>query len=435
MPKPYPSRGPAPHEVTRYAQPPRRDFRPRPGPVAPERHLLASALRVRNLKALVEAGSEENMAIALDVPLQRVKELLEGVNFSDEIAFHIEDSLSLSTGFFDQVNPKLTEEVLKRLKSPTENLPAVEPLNTPASSPPSETPQETTVPRIAKSAPSPAAPAAAAPVPPVAAPPAAAPAPVGFDDAEEAKLREVRRNNLMLITSMPGAKSQLARLVGMSPANISHRLHGNKHFDEETAQFFAEKLGFEPGWFNQVHGEGDVPAEVTSLLSTAGGRGKGRGKDTKTRGPRKPRVLKAGAPSAANAPAGGVLLRSAVLSTGAADTGAVPAEPAAAPAAPAALPSAPAAVGAPLPTRARSTLTTTRAAGPAKAPATASAAVLAPAAADHSVVDSPITAILSSGHSLGPIAEALVKTLALKARQGSLDEARALRILTDIMAL
>lgn len=99
-----------PHERTRgnnYGQrPPARG--PRPGVPQPEPQptALAEALWTKNLRVLSEVGGEENLALLLDMPLPRIKQLLEGKNFSEETAFHIEMMLGLS-GFLEKLNPQL----------------------------------------------------------------------------------------------------------------------------------------------------------------------------------------------------------------------------------------------------------------------------------------------------------------------------------------
>lgn len=456
----------------------RPEGRPHRPPGLTEKPALASALRLKNFKQLSEIAGEENLALALDLPLQRVRELLQGVNFSDETTFHLETTLVLPSGYFDQVNPQLSENHVKRLKSPLEQA-SVPEVNNEA-----QTEQEKLVRRSEKSAATQAqqpdavmaggtaeavledvSPAAKAPtngasksaptaastksVTPVqAAAPAQAAAPVqaqapapaaapvipttpGPVDANELKLREVRRANLGVITQQPGSKSHLARLVDMSPANISHRLHGNKHFDEGTASFFCQKLNLPEGWFNEPHTEDDVPAHVLQMLG-----GSPRSNVASNRGgrPSKKRTLTrapARTPAVLNMPAtgdAGPALRSAVLS-----------QPQAADEAGANTPDVAegqaASTPAPLPGTASSVRlargSSARQAAPSSlplaAPGVRSAAT--PAA-------SPVSSALEGGDgALGPVAEALIKTLALKARQGLLSETHALRMLTETMAL
>jgi hypothetical protein len=78
----------------------------------------ASIFKTRSFKLLVDAVGAENIALGLDSSLSRVAELVNGERFTPETAFHIETTLGLPDGFFDQPNPVLTVETVSRLKSP-----------------------------------------------------------------------------------------------------------------------------------------------------------------------------------------------------------------------------------------------------------------------------------------------------------------------------
>jgi hypothetical protein len=78
----------------------------------------ASIFKTRSFKLLVDAVGAENIALGLDSNLARVSELVNGERFTPETAFHIETTLGLPDGFFDQPNPVLTPEIIARLKSP-----------------------------------------------------------------------------------------------------------------------------------------------------------------------------------------------------------------------------------------------------------------------------------------------------------------------------
>src|SRR5258705_10411920 len=88
-----------------------------------KRHLqkirpTASIFKTRSFKLLVDAVGAENIALGLDSNLTRVAELVNGERFTPETAFHIETTLGLPDGFFDQPNPVLTPEIIARLRSP-----------------------------------------------------------------------------------------------------------------------------------------------------------------------------------------------------------------------------------------------------------------------------------------------------------------------------
>src|SRR5258708_1235540 len=78
----------------------------------------ASIFKTRSFKLLVDAVGAENIALGLDSNLTRVAELVNGERFTPETAFHIETTLGLPDGFFDQSNPVLMPETIERLRSP-----------------------------------------------------------------------------------------------------------------------------------------------------------------------------------------------------------------------------------------------------------------------------------------------------------------------------
>src|SRR6202051_1589676 len=88
------------------------------GPPAKDPAQTASILKTRSFKLLVDAVGAENIALGLDSNLTRVAELVNGERFTPETAFHMEMTLGLPDGFFDQPNPVLTPETLARLRSP-----------------------------------------------------------------------------------------------------------------------------------------------------------------------------------------------------------------------------------------------------------------------------------------------------------------------------
>lgn len=393
----YPKFRPQPgaHERSAFIQPRQPNFRgPRPaGPAEPPKN-LASALRVKNFRHLLEVAGEEQLAVALDITMHRIRELGEGVNFSSETTHHIETTLGLTSGFMDQVNPTLTAEDIQRLKSAPKQEDSAE--SVPPQPPtPEPTPSVSLVVNtVQKEAP------VARPKKQDSRTPAdaGASAPASAAHAEEG-LRDTRRLNLLALTAQPGSKSQLARLTGLSAANISHRLHGNKIFDKETADFFCQRLNLPENWFELPRTAADVPDATKAILGAQGGAP--RAAAPKARGPRKSKTS-----IVATAPTKG---EAAKVSMSAAALGK--------PTAPVAGKSL-AAKASPTPMLAK--------AGPvvaAPAPARAPAATLTQEALEGENVV------------VGPIAEALVRTLAAKSRNGALSEDRALQLLVEIAAL
>lgn len=402
-------------------------------------HTVASALKVKNFRRLIDALGEEQLAVRLDLTLQRVKEMGEGINLSDEIAYHIENALGLQSGFIDQVNPMLSSDDVLRLKSPLSE-PKVE-------EPRIRIVRDTRPALVASPGPTPAA---AAPLtldtkePSMPSKPATGSGAVAQSSkpqaasAKEERQRQIRRDNLQLLTTQPGTKTALGRLTGLSAANVSHRLHGNKIFDDLTAVFFCETLGLPKGWFEVPQSEKTIPADTLKMLLD---------KDSVAHAssvPAKP-VLAPKAKAATPVPA---------VPTNLAPTKArEPAVAAAAPSAPrlsgALLGRAP---GAPPPTVSRtnapaapavSVKRSTPAPALVRAPAAPvqKAAPVAPAPALARIA-SPVARVapaavapaLAPTSMVGPITEALMRTLALKSQEGKLSEERALQLLVDVAA-
>ncbi len=89
---------------------------------AKEPVLTASIFKTRAFKFLVDAVGAENIALGLDSTLPRIAELANGERFTPETAFHMEMTLGLPDGFFDQPNPALSPDTIARLKSPLDHL-------------------------------------------------------------------------------------------------------------------------------------------------------------------------------------------------------------------------------------------------------------------------------------------------------------------------
>ncbi|KWT98457.1 hypothetical protein APY03_0592 [Variovorax sp. WDL1] len=244
----------------------------------------------------------------------------------------------------------------------------------------------------------------------------AATAPTTHTPGED--ILDTRRINLAVLTEAPGAKSKLCEIMGMSPANISHRIHRNKKLDDAEVKRFTTALHLPKDWFDGPRTAKDIPPAVVKMLDP---------------GPKQPRGTKKalreaaqglipGKPAARKGPTTRVLAPADVkmprLSTGVVAPTRAPA--------PVSVPAL-ASVGASAP------VSTPSAADFAPAPAT----VRAPASAEQRrfAAAPAASAIPEDVGTIGPIATALVQTLALKAREGRLDEATALKMLTQAAAL
>src|SRR6202162_1200403 len=254
-----------------------------------------SILKTRSFKLLVDAVGAENIALGLDSNLTRVAELVNGERFTPETAFHMEMTLGLPDGFFDQPNPVLTPEIIARLKSPLDHIHASASLDhaydevdnaavanqTVAHTSPNDgLPEEAEMPKKTSSGAAPAAAkkGTAAAVKRVAPSTGTAPpkqSKVSQKPASQQSLElndaqtvlEIRRANLHVLTARNGAKAQLGRLLEMSQSNIAHRLHGQKRMDDAESKRFTDKLGLPTGWLDIPREPTDIPNAVAGLLA------------------------------------------------------------------------------------------------------------------------------------------------------------------------
>lgn len=375
-------------QFSRNERPPqasRQGFRARP-PQNEIRRPIASALRLKNFKQLVDAVGEEHLAVWLAVSLPRLRDMANGIEFSDETAYHVETTLGLVSGFIDRVNPSLSEDERARLKQ----YPADERIEE-VISPPSATriePEFLKPSEEISMAKSNQTQQLAVPGEPE----------LSADDQQ----RLLRRSNLSLLTSRTGAKTQLAILTGMSAANISHRLHGNKIFDLETGKYFSEVLGLSAAWFETSQNEDSIPLETLKLLTT-----KNSGATASTT-------------KLITPPAGAKRGRKVSLPT---NLAAVKADKVSLSPVLRGKPDAPAFVA---PAQVRPALSVNRPAPVAEIrPAPVAAVARAPSLA---------TQALAEAGPVGPITEALLRTLAAKARDGRLSEEKALTMLVEAAA-
>src|SRR6202790_1803825 len=256
----------------------------------------ASVFKTRSFKLLVDAGGAENLALGLDSNLTRVAELVNGERFTPETAFHIETTLGLPDGFFDQPNPVLTPEIIARLRSPLDFIHSnVEPEATyeqvlkpaPATQVnhhPTPTDRLLKEPEMPKKT-SGGAPRAGgksnteAGKPATATPPKSAPAKVKASSKsgaqqtlplnDAATVENIRRNNLHVLTSRKGSKVRLGAVMEISNSNMDNRLYGQKRMDDAEANRFTERLGLPTGWLDVPRSVTDIPESVSHLLVPA----------------------------------------------------------------------------------------------------------------------------------------------------------------------
>jgi hypothetical protein len=57
--------------------------------------------------------------------------------------------------------------------------------------------------------------------------------------------------------------------MAMSGSNMAHRLHGKKRMDDAEASRFTERLGLPVGWLDTPRSEAEIPESVSDLLIPA----------------------------------------------------------------------------------------------------------------------------------------------------------------------
>jgi hypothetical protein len=393
----------------------------------------ASVIKTRAFKLLVNAVGAENLALALDSNLARIAELENGERFTAETAFHMEATLGLPHGFFDQPYPVLTPEVTARLRSPLEILlyddiaeeggdrsdqNAL--VSSTAYTTPTEVPltrdneMATNEPKAAITPPSTKkggstdsgnrAQKRNGPNGTKVAKPTKAELQHSLELAAEPSVPEIRRANLHMLTARNGSKALLSRLLNLSQSNIAHRLHGKKRLDDAESERITNVLDLPSGWLDTPRETVDVPAAVADKLAP-------------------PTRHRSKSPSTSD-------LQNASSHNTAEDTAqdsdqpdrALVKEESAEPEAQSDL--ADAVSGA----LASNNETTSR---PETVPAIPVATHV------YAEITYPSTAMtdLDTLRGIAPIAEALLKTLAEKARIGRLDEGTALKLLQQIVSL
>jgi hypothetical protein len=256
----------------------------------------ASIFKTRSFQFLVDAVGAENIAIALESSMTRVAELMKGERFTPETAFHMETTLGLPHGFFDQPNPGLAAETIARLKSPLDFIQtddgqdvvseALKPASAPnvgqqsfledSLSEEAKMPKKATggSPRAVKNSRSEAA---EQPEPQVSrktsrskyktSPETPQQQPLALNDSAE--VENIRRANLHVLTSRNGSKARLGVVMEMSGSNMAHRLHGKKRMDSVEANRFTERLGLPTGWLDTPRSEAEIPESVSRMLAPA----------------------------------------------------------------------------------------------------------------------------------------------------------------------
>ncbi|TDN58690.1 hypothetical protein [Paraburkholderia sp. BL10I2N1] len=416
----------------------------------------ASIFKTRSFQFLVDTVGAENIALGLGSNMARVAELTKGERFTPETAFHMETTLGLPHGFFDQPNPALAAETIARLKAPldfvqTDDEPeAVSETPMPASalnggqqpflkdslSEEAQMPKKATggSPRAVRNSrsqmaepPTPHAQRKGSPSTHRTSPGTTQQQALALDDS--AAVENIRRANLHILTGRNGSKARLGVVMAMSGSNMAHRLYGKKRMDGVEANRFTERLGLPTGWLDTPRSEAEIPESVSRLLTPAS---RGRASDqqheplaapTKDGAPEKAADTKA---HTGRARAGGRTERESALPVSAHVVEETPTAVVSQQGHVNDVPDEPAGRS---PEERDGEL-------PAAAPATPESLTVT-ATAQRNPVPLPFASVtsLDNLHGIEPIAEALIKTLAGKARTGRLDELKALELLQQAVLL
>jgi transcriptional regulator with XRE-family HTH domain len=215
---------------------------------------LEGAVRVANLKLLLTkvGGDLTLLSAAVQVKLSRLQQMLDAQEVvTSELATHIEETLALDQGWLDRkheegdISTKTVDILLGKdtsdfekdirnseqkgldiMKTSTGSTPtsaAPRPLRTPRKSP--EKPVDEFV--------------------------------------------EVRKANLTILTQARGAKSKLARALGVSESIISFLFNGKKDFSYRFARDFEKTLNLPAKWLDTPHSSQDVPQKAWDILGNA----------------------------------------------------------------------------------------------------------------------------------------------------------------------
>jgi hypothetical protein len=87
--------------------------------------------------------------------------------------------------------------------------------------------------------------------------------------SDSAEVENIRRANLHVLTGRNGSKVRLGVVMEMSGFNITDRLHGKKRMDSVEANRFTERLGLPIGWLDTPRSEAEIPESVSRMLTPA----------------------------------------------------------------------------------------------------------------------------------------------------------------------
>jgi transcriptional regulator with XRE-family HTH domain len=294
---------------------------------------VKGALRAPNLRLLLEtAPVREALALVAEVPLERLEAMAQGALCLDETAFHIERALKLPGKWLDGLNKEVPERTLELLKHPDqaglhdddldEEPPTAPSVMATAPVQPTEVISAATQPelgqapapvqgastqhgqaaQVAPSAPAKSAqeevvlaageveamgavegskaaakPGAHASITAAAGQPRSSAAAARLKSGSKANYPmpspELRQQNLSILLQGKGAKSALARLIGISQPYMSSIANGGKVLDQEFCRNVARTLAMPEDWFEVPRTAPDIPPVARQRLAPLRGAG------------------------------------------------------------------------------------------------------------------------------------------------------------------
>jgi hypothetical protein len=240
------------------------------------------------------------------------------------------------------------------------------------------------------------------------------------------EIENIRRANLHVLTSRNGSKARLGVVMELSGSNMAHRLHGKKRMGTVEANRFTERLGLPVGWLDTPRSEAEIPASVSHMLAPAA-----RGRVSAQQLQSLAHTTKDDVPAkAAGANARARRARTADMENSSTVSAVVAGEQAAI------VTSAQHHVNG-FPNNVTGRQPEENGGGAPIATPAAPESFAASAVPQRDLAAPPLASVTSLGdlHGIEPIAEALLKTLAGKARTGRLDELKALELLQQMVLL
>lgn len=211
------------------------------------------AVRVTNIKLMLTKvnGDLAALSAAVQVNLPRLQRLVEGQgDIGSELATHIEETLALDQGWLDRKHEAsdISARTIDILHGKSEVDLEIRPSH------PAQQGLENMATGTDSTSTSTSTPTSAAAMPGT---------PRGTDPLT---VNDIRIGNLTLLTQARGAKSKLARILGVSESIVSFLFNKKKDFNNQFSKEFEKAIALPSKWMDTLHSAKDVPAETWAIL-------------------------------------------------------------------------------------------------------------------------------------------------------------------------